>query len=258
MKIYIFCDMEGISGITQRDHVSTGSALYPLGCKLMEMDINACVEGCFQAGADEVIVRDGHGGGVNVSPLEIDQRAELIQGSSGNCRYPGLDDCDALILLGYHAMAGTKDAVLEHTYSSAEIQNMWLNEKLVGEFAIDATIAAEHKVPTIMTSGDEKLCVEAKAFLPEVVTCQVKKALTVYGAQMLSPQKAHELITAKTIEAIGKIKSTPLPEVKSPAILKRELVERGALPSEKRNGVKLIDGRTYEISSDTLESALLN
>lgn len=249
--------MEGISGITQRDHVSPGSALYPLGCKLMEQDINACIEGCFKAGAKEVVVRDGHGGGINVNPLEIDPRAELIQGRSGNCRFPGIDDCDALILLGYHAMAGTKDAVLEHTYSSAAIQNMWLNGKLAGEFAIDATIAAEHGVPTIMTSGDDKLCAEARAFIPEVVSCQVKTGLNVYGAQMLSPQKAHELITAKTVEAIGKIKSIPLPRTTSPTILKRELVERGPMPSSKRDDITLIDGRTYEISSDTLE-ALLN
>jgi D-aminopeptidase len=109
-----------------------------------------------------------------------------------------------------------------------------------------------------MTSGDDKLCAEAKAFLPETVTCQVKKALTLFGAEMLSPQKAHEAITAKTIEAVSKIQSIPLPEVKSPAILKRELVERGTLPSAKRNGIRLIDGRTYEISCDTLEEALLN
>ncbi len=258
MKIYIFCDMEGISGITQRGHVSKGDALYPIGCKLMEKDINACIDGCFQAGAGEVIVRDGHSSGVNVNPLEIDQRAELIQGASGNCRFPGIDGCDALILLGYHAMAGTKNAVLEHTYSSAAIQNMWLNGKLAGEFAIDATIAAEHGVPTIMTSGDEKLCAEAEDFLPEVVTCQVKKALNLYGAQMLSPQKAHKLITAKTIEAIGKIGSIPLAEVISPDVLKCELVERGALPSEKLEGVKLINGRTYEKRCRTLEEALLD
>ena len=250
--------MEGISGITQHGHVSAGDALYPLGCKLMEMDINACIEGCFKAGANEVIVRDGHSSGVNVNPLEIDPRAKLFQGNSENCRYPGIEKCDALILLGYHAMAGTKNAILEHTFSSVHIQNMWLNGKLAGEFAIDATIAAEHGVPTIMTSGDDKLCAEAKDFMPEVVTCQVKKALTIYGAEMLSPQKAHETITAKTIEAIGKIKSIPLVETKSPAVLKREVVERGALPSEKLNGIKLIDARTYEISSDTLEEALLD
>ena len=257
MKIYIFCDMEGISGITQRDHVSKGSDLYPLGCKLMAQDINACIEGCFQAGANAVIVRDGHGSGINVNPFEIDSRAELIQGASGCCRFPGIDECDGLILLGYHAMAGTKNAVLEHTYSSTAIQNMWLNGKLAGEFAIDAVIAAEHGIPTIMASGDEKLCAEAQEFLPEVVTCQVKTALATYGARMLSPQKAYELITAKTVEAIGKIKSIPLPQVNSPASLKTEVVERGALPSAKKEGVRLIDGRTYEVSRETLESALL-
>ena len=258
MKIYIFCDMEGISGITQRSHVTKDGENYALGCKLMAMDINACIEGCFKAGADGVIVRDGHGSGVNVSPLEIDSRAILIQGASGNSRFPGIDKCDALILLGYHAMAGVRAAVLEHTFSSAQIQNMWLNGKVAGEFAIDATIAAEHNVPTIMTSGDDKLCAEAKDFLSEVVACQVKKGLTVSGASMLSPEKAHALIIEKTIEAIGKIKLMPLPEVVTPQKLKRELVERGPLPSAKRAGIQLIDGRTYEITSDTLESALLD
>jgi D-amino peptidase len=258
MKIFIFCDMEGISGISQVGHVTKGDALYPLGCKLMAMDINACVEGCFRAGADEVIVRDGHSSGVNVNPLEIDRRAELIQGASGNSRYPGIDDCDGLILLGYHAMAGTANAILEHTFSSKTIQNMWVNGEIAGEFAVDAIIGAEHNVPTIMVSGDDKVCAEAKAFLPDVVTCEVKKALTFSGAQLVPPQRAHELIIAKTVEAIGKIKSIALPKVTSPVTLKTELVERTALPPASKQGVKILDGRTYEITRETLEAALLD
>ena len=250
--------MEGISGITQHNHVMCGNALYPIGCELMEMDINACIEGCFKAGADKVIVRDGHSDGVNVNPLKIDQRAELIQGGSGNCRSPGIDDCDALILLGYHAMAGTAKAVLEHTFSAGSIQNMWLNGKLVGEFGIDATIAAEHKIPTIMVSGDDKICAEAKAFMPEIVTCQVKTAISLFGAQMLSPQNAHKLITAKTMEAIAQIGSVALPEVVSPVKLRRELVERGVPPVSQKEGVRLIDARTYEVSRNTLEAALFD
>ena len=257
MKIYIFCDMEGISGITQGEHVMSGNSLYPLGCKLMEQDINACVEGCFKAGASEVIVKDGHSSGVNVNPLEIDPRAELIQGATPGIRFTGLDECDAVILLGYHAMAGTPIAILEHTFSSASIQNMWLDGKLVGEFGIDATIAAEHNVPTIMVSGDDKICAEALDFIPEIVTCQVKEATSLCGARLLSPQKAHELITAKTVEAIKKIKTIPKPATPSPTKLKTELVERKSLPSTSLKGVKHIDGRTYEVTRDTLESALL-
>ena len=257
MKIYIFCDMEGISGITQHEHVIAGNALYPIGCKLMEQDINACIEGCFKAGADEVIVRDGHCTGVNVNPLEIDQRAELVQGATPGVRFVGIEDCDAVILLGYHAMAGTPTAVLEHTFSSKTIQNMWLNGKLVGEFGIDATIAAEHNIPTIMVSGDDKICAEALDFIPEIVTCQVKEATGLFGARLLSPQKAHELITAKTIEAIKKVESIPKPETSNPTKLKTEVVERKALPSTGIKGIEHIDGRTYEITRDTLESALL-
>ena len=258
MKIYIFSDMEGISGISQSSHVEPGSVHYPLGCKLMEMDINACVAGCFKAGADGVVVRDGHGGGVNVNPLEIDPRAELIQGNSGACRFPGIDDCDALILLGYHAMAGTPNAILEHTFSSKTIQNMWLNEELVGEFAIDALIAAEHNVPTIMVSGDDKICTEASDLLPQVVCCQVKTALTSSGAKLLSPQKAQKLITDKTIEAIGKIGKIPLLPVLNSTCLKTEVVERGVLPSAPREDLAIIDGRTYEVRRKTLEAAFFS
>jgi D-amino peptidase len=258
MKIYIFSDMEGISGISQSSHVIPGNVHYPLGCKLMEMDINACIEGCFKAGADAVVVRDGHGSGVNVNPLKINPRAELIQGDSGTCRFPGIDGYDALILLGYHAMAGTPNAILEHTFSSRTIQNMWLNGKLVGEFAIDAMIAAEYGTHTVMVSGDDKICAEASDFLPQIVSCQVKTALTSSGARLLSPQKARELITAKTIEAVGQIGKIPLLPVISPTCLKTEIVERGVLPSVSRKDLTIIDGRTYEVRRKTLEAALLD
>ena len=249
--------MEGISGITQREHVMKGNEIYPLGCRLMEGDINACVEGCFRAGATEVIVKDGHCSGVNVNPFEIDPRAELIQGNTGSIRFAGLEGSAAIIFLGYHAMAGTHQAVLEHTYSSASIQNMWVDGKLAGEFAIDAIIAAEHGVPTIMVSGDDKVCKEAKEFIPGLVCCQVKKAFAINGAQLLSPAKAHDLIIAKTVEAISRLKDAELPENSSPTVLKTELVERGGLPVNSK-GFKQIDGRTYEIKSETLEKALMS
>lgn len=63
-----------------------------------------------------------------------------------------MDGADGLILLGYHAMAGTAGAILEHTYSSVEIQNVWLNGRKAGEVGIDVAIAAEHQVPVILVS----------------------------------------------------------------------------------------------------------
>ncbi len=62
-KVYISTDMEGCSGITSSKQVAAEE-----GKQLMAGDMNACIEGCFAAGATEVVVRDHHGGGRNVNP----------------------------------------------------------------------------------------------------------------------------------------------------------------------------------------------
>lgn len=255
MKIYIFADMEGISGISGSDFVKEDGRFYQEGRKYYTMDINACVNGCFKAGAREVIVRDGHGSGNHAIWTEFDSRAELAQGQFHGKRFPHIDGSSAIIFLGYHAMAGTPQALLEHTYSSASIQNMWLNGKLVGEFGIDSAIAAEYGVPTIMVSGDDKTCAEAKDWIPEVVTCEVKKGMACQGAILLSMEKAHKLIEEKTIEAIGKINSIKLPTIEKPARIRTEGIER-----KEARGVgieKIIDGRTTEKTADSVEKALI-
>ena len=53
-----------------------------------------------------------------------------------------LSMCDGVILLGYHAMAGTPLGVLEHTSSAARWQNCWVNDEKAGEILIDAATAA--------------------------------------------------------------------------------------------------------------------
>ncbi|MHB9138028.1 MAG: M55 family metallopeptidase [Victivallaceae bacterium] len=244
MKIYIFADMEGVSGISGSSFVLSENANYQLGRKMLTQDINACVKGCFKAGATEVIVCDGHCSGTNILWEELDPRVELIQGCGYRERFPGIAGSAGLILLGYHAMAGTFEALLEHSYSSREIQNIWLNGKKVGELGLDASIAADKGIPVIMTSGDDKLCEETQLFHPEIITCEVKKGLGCQSARMLSAVRAHELIEKKTVEAIKKIKTIKPPKIKFPVTLRIEKVERGSIPN--RDNVKLVDGRTYE------------
>jgi len=257
MKIYIFSDMEGASGICNSDFVFADRPLYNLGCKYMLMDVNACVRGCFKAGADQVVVRDGHCSGVNMQWSELDPRAELIQGDSGASRFPGIDGFDALILLSYHAMAGTEGAVLEHTFSSKSIQNMWLNGEKVGEFAFDSAMAAERGVPTIMVSGDDKTCAEALAWIPSGLTvCQVKEGLSTQGAKLMPPEKAYALIESKTCEAISKLRtgSVKLRVLQKPFVIRKEMLER---LNPGSNGVKL-DARTVELSGENLEKTFFS
>jgi D-amino peptidase len=143
LSVYIFADMEGCSGLTNRDQLTQEGSLRMAG------DMNACIAACFDAGATNVTVRDGHSGGKNVDPQLIDKRAVLVQGATPDARFKGIERCEAVILLGYHARALTPAAIMAHSYSSATIQSMFLNGKAVGEIGVDAVIAGEHQVPVV-------------------------------------------------------------------------------------------------------------
>lgn len=256
MKIYVFVDMEGISGISGSDFVTPEGRFYQTARRFYTQDLNACVRGCFDAGADAVIARDGHGSGNHMILEELDPRIELVQGQTPGVRMSGLDECDGLILLGYHAMAGTRGALLEHTYSSRAIQNLWLNGKPVGEVGIDAGIAADYGIPTILVTGDNFVCREAEDWIPGVVTCEVKKATSCQGARLLSLDEARRRIQAATVEAVRSIgRIRPMP-VERPVTIRHEVIERGSIPAEvSRPDVRILDGRTWECTADTVEAA---
>ncbi len=251
-------DMEGVSGICRSDQVKKGETLYEEGRKFLTADVNACVEGCFAGGADAVVVKDGHSGrGDNFVWEELDPRAEYVMGATGRRRLPGVEECDGLILLGFHAMAGTPEAVLEHTMSSASWQNFRLNGRKTGEIGIDAAIGGENGVPTIMVSGDDKACAEAEEFLPGVLTAVVKYGLEVEGARLLSASEAHELISECAAEAVREAESIEPYVVEPPITARLERVSRGRLPVRgEKPYVKIIDGRTYEVAAECVEEAL--
>lgn len=258
MKVYIFTDMEGISGISSSEFVRTDGRHYAEGRRYYTWDANACIRGCFEGGAAGVILRDGHGGGTHFLWDELDPRAEVVQGDSGSLRFPGINECQALILLGYHAMAGTAGALLEHSYSSAAIQNLWLNNRRVGEIGIDAAIAAEHNVPTVLVTGDDYACHEASEWIPGVSICVVKQGITLNGARLLPKEEAHRRIAAAAAAAVGAAAKTPLMQVSKPVTVRKEVIERGRLPSADRGNLKIVDGRTCEATDESVERAFFS
>ncbi len=260
MNIYVMVDAEGLCGIQQTEQVLTDGPRYQELRQLMTDEINVCVAGLKAGGADRIYVRDAHGTGSNVYWDQLSKDAyRYIIGQSGSVRMPGLEDCQAVVLLGYHAMAGTAKAVLEHTMSSKSWQNCWLNDQLSGEVAIDAAIAGEQGRPVIMVSGDDKVCAEAKAIMPDIVTAGVKTGLSAQGAIHLPKAAAYQLIRQSAARAVQLAKEDKIKPytIKSPVRMRLELVERGLVPSlVSRPDVKIIDGRTYEVTADTVEEAL--
>lgn len=223
-KVYIFADMEGATGITCRPQILNGE-----GAERMTEDINVCIAACFEAGATEVVVRDGHSSGKNVDPTRIDPRAELIQGPTPGVRFKNLEGSEAVIFLGYHAMSLTPNAILAHTYSSQHVQRRFLNGREIGEIGLDALIAAEHKIPVVMVQGADDACREAREWIPGVVTCQSKKSITTQSGKCLSPEKSHKLLARKTKEALAKRSKIALLRPEYPAVMKTEKVAKGSV-----------------------------
>lgn len=105
-----------------------------------------------------------------------------------------------------------------------------------------------------MVSGDDKTCLEARDWLPQAVTCQVKKGFSCNGARMPSLEKTRALITEKSAEAVKKAPGMPLLKIASPVTLRLELVSRCRLPDNK--AYRHLDARTYELTVGSVEEAL--
>lgn len=255
MNIVVMVDMEGISGICRKSQVSLNGEHYQAARRYLTWDTNACVDGCFKGGATHVTVRDAHGSGFNFVWEELDPRAVYAQGAGRRgARLPGIGKADGMILLGYHAMAGTPQAILEHTMSSAEWQNFWLNGKKAGEIAIDAGMAGDQGVPTIMVSGDDKTCREARRLIKDVVTVEVKEALDLEYGILLPRETAHQRIRDGAARAVGLCRQIRPYKPARPVKMRLELVSRAVVPAG-RAGVRVIDGRTYEVSGPSVEAA---
>jgi D-amino peptidase len=231
MRVVFWCDMEGVGGITKWDQVIAGAPQYEEGRRLYTEEVNAAVRGAKKAGYKEIIVVDGHGAGGDYSfnsliKDKLESDAEYVFGHRWGCYVEPLKSgCNAMMLLGAHAMAGTPDGILCHTMSSQNFYNVTINGKLVGESGIVAAIAASFNVPTIFVSGDEATCREVKELVGNSVhTAQVKKSLNKYAARCLAPHDACALIEKTVHHALKTPKSWPKPwALKSPVELKVEL-----------------------------------
>jgi D-amino peptidase len=219
MKILIAADMEGITGVTTWDHVTPGHAEYARFRKQMTQDVNAAVRGAFDAGAEEVIVADGHWNGSNILIEELEPRAKLNTGSpSPFSMMQGIDEStDGVMFVGYHARNGSADAILDHTWSSRTVANVWLNDLLTGEYGLNGAVAGHFGAPVIMVSGDQTACAQVTEQLGDVETAVVKQATSRFAAECLPAQVTQEMICRSAKRAVERLAQGDAPE---PFVLK--------------------------------------
>ena len=214
MKILLAVDMEGITGVTTWDQVTPGHAEYVRFRKLMTQDVNAVIRGALEAGADEVVVADGHWNGSNILIEELDPRARLNSGSpSPFSMMQGIDESvDGVMFVGYHARNGTPNAVLDHTWSRLTVANVWLNDLLTGEYGLNGAVAGHFGVPVIMVSGDQTACAQVVETLGEMEAAVVKQATGRYAAECLPPQVTQELLFMSAARAVTRLSDGDVPE----------------------------------------------
>lgn len=176
MKIFIMTDMEGAAGVVNRqDWVFEDSQYYEKGRELLTMEVNAAIEGFFEAGADVIYVADGHGGGaVNLSLL--DSRVYYVNGFPDPWPFTLDKSFDAVAWVGQHAKAGTSFAHICHT-GCQNVIDCTINGVSVGEFGQLAMCAASLGIKSIFGSGDEAFTKEAKALIEGIETVSVKRGL---------------------------------------------------------------------------------
>jgi D-amino peptidase len=204
VKVFISADLEGASGVFSHSQLARGSAGVAAARASLRDDVAAAIDGCLAAGADEIVVCDGHGLGDDLAAGAFPPQASLVAGADGPLwMMGGIDGSfDAALLVGYHAMAGTRAALLDHTFA-AEVFRIRVDDLIeVGEVGLNAAIAGAFGVPVVFVSGDDKLAAEAEALLPGVRTAVVKDALSRDAARLLAPGVARSRLRDGVEEAL--------------------------------------------------------
>lgn len=249
MRVYISVDMEGVAGVVHEDQTDPTeprhAADYNRFRRLMTDEANAAIAGALEAGANAVLVNDSHWLMRNLLAEDLNPRAELLSGGPKRLSMvEGIDQgFDAAMFIGYHARAGTRNATIDHTYTS-RVYEARINGQAVGELALNAAIAGVHAVPIVLVSGDQALAAEATALLGAgVETVIVKQAVGRFAAKSVAPVMACERIRSGASEAL-KRKHVPF-RFTSPIRLEVDfIVSQMADMAELVPGSTRVGGRT--------------
>ncbi|MBE7559903.1 M55 family metallopeptidase [bacterium] len=256
MHVFISVDIEGITDVTWWwDEKEKGRE--EVACRRMTAEANAAVEGALAAGARKITVADSHGSMRNILPELLHPAATLVRGQSRPLgMMQGVDrKVDAAMLIGYHAMAGTKNATLAHTYTG-QVHRLWVNGVEVGEIGFNARVAGRFGVPVVLLSGDAAACREAERAIPGITTVQVKDAMGYINAANDHPETAQAKIRKAATAALGNLKAVKPLTLKGAPRVRVELrtVQQADLAA-LAPGISRLDGYTVEYKAQDMAEA---
>jgi len=203
LKVFISVDMEGLAGVVTGREVDPAGPDYAHFRAIMAAETNAAIDGAFQGGATEVLVRDSHGSKQNLLPADVDPRARLLRGASTGPKnmMEGIDSTfGAVVFVGYHAKAGTPNAILEHT-STGNVVDVSINGVSLPEGGYNALVAGLYGVPVVFVAGDRAVVDQLRGLLGAIDGVAVKTEIGDASLGM-SPKRAQEEIRKTVAQAV--------------------------------------------------------
>lgn len=209
MKLYISVDMEGLAGITNwKDETEDRERFRNAMNEQVEWVLEGISKSKHNKEITHIYIADSHGGGQNLSYDRLNDKDERVWLVSGSPRpqymMPAMDDSfDMVFLVGYHAGAGEAASSMDHTYSGASVQNIYINGQLMNEGTINSAYAGiVHKVPVGLIIGDSGLerQMKGEGIMPWPEFVCTKQSLSRFSA-VYKPKK---LLKEETIAAVKK------------------------------------------------------
>jgi D-amino peptidase len=222
IRVYVKVDMDGVSGVVCPEQLRPGTADYEHARRLLMNDVKAVLDGAFAAGCTGAVIYDMHAEGRNLDMESLDRRAVAICGRPPPTDefFYGLDDSfHALFLIGCHARAGARDALMPHTYDD-DIASLRVNETELGEIGLEASLAGKFGVPLALVTGDSGAAREARELLgDDVEVVEVKRAVTATSAVCLPATRTEKLLSEAARRAVRRAPGIPPVVFQAPTAL---------------------------------------
>jgi len=204
-KVFISADMEGISGISGSDQLSSDGREYERSRKLMADDVNAAIRGARAGGATVILVNDSHGSMRNLRLEDLDPSATLISHNfKRHGMMEGLDESfDAAIFIGYHAKAGTPGGLFAHT-GSGVVADVRVNGRSLGEGGLNTLVAGWYGVPVVLVTGDDVAVKEISETATGAKTVVVKRAINPRAAELRPLGVVHREIETAARDGVAR------------------------------------------------------
>lgn len=260
MRVFISADMEGVSGVASSHDVVREGDAYDAGRALMYRDVNAAVEGAIAGGADDVLVNDSHSSMRNLERDDLDARATLIRGNTKpRSMVQGLDaDHDVALFVGYHAMAGTAGAVLNHTFLGHEVVALHVDGREVGELGWNLRFAVALGVPVGLVTGDDATVAEAATEPGDPETVTVKAGIDRFTARCRPPSETREDIQEAAQRAVERAGdgTIPVPDLGAETTVTVDWATTNqAASAAGASTVERPGGRRTSLTADSYEDA---